>query len=657
MKKYIGIAGLIFLVISAYGRGVYSIHNATQQRMDVSGCMEYVPTAPTATLKDILSDSLQNKFQPFEVFWPRLRQNTADGKHFVFWGKVLVKNETDKVGNYFFETAGFDSVTIYWGGSDHKMTIYKDADLKKSLYDTIGRYCYFGRAHIYILPGEEANVYIRYVRPAAARSMIFNLLLYDVQRYTDFITREFAINGLILGVLLLTFLYSVFLFYAFRERAYLWFCVMELGFLFLLIDWGHFGVAFIGKRQVWALIDKHIEIIIILPSILLGSYMFANNLIRFNVHYPRLHRFFVWFICICLLTVIGAYLYLGDNNLLDGLEYYTYLISVVLILLVSGMAALRKIPYALVMFVSLLVLQLPIFYTIVFNVFLSVHWLEEALCAQSIIWLAIITFKIKSLRDTFIKTQSDLVVSLQNNQELITKQNEELEQKVEERTANLKTANALLSVEKKKSEDLLLNILPAEVAEELKEKGTANAKQFDDVTVLFTDFVNFTESAALLTPQQLVNELDACFRAFDGIISKYDIEKIKTVGDAYMAVAGLPKANTGHAESIVSAAIEINAFMQERLAKLGDSTYEIRMGIHSGSVVAGIVGVKKFAYDIWGDTVNIAARMEQNSEPGKINISQTTYELVRDKFDCAYRGEIDAKGKGMLKMYFVSGGK
>ena len=207
--------------------------------------------------------------------------------------------------------------------------------------------------------------------------------------------------------------------------------------------------------------------------------------------------------------------------------------------------------------------------------------------------------------------------------------------------------------ERKKSDELLLNILPGEVATELKATGATTAKQFDDVTVLFTDFVNFTNAGERMSPQALIDELHTCFKTFDDITSKYGVEKIKTIGDAYLAVAGLPTADPEHAENIVRAAIEINAFMQDRLAKLGERTFEIRIGIHSGSVVAGIVGVKKFAYDIWGDTVNTAARMEQNSEAGKINISQTTYELVRDKFACEYRGEIDAKGKGMLKMYFI----
>ena len=207
--------------------------------------------------------------------------------------------------------------------------------------------------------------------------------------------------------------------------------------------------------------------------------------------------------------------------------------------------------------------------------------------------------------------------------------------------------------ERGKSEKLLLNILPAEVAKDLKSKGVTKAKHFDNVTILFTDFVNFTQAGERMNPETLIEELNTCFKAFDEITGKYGVEKIKTIGDAYLAVAGLPTADPQHAGRVVSAAIEINAFMSDRVAKLGNSTFEVRIGIHSGSVVAGIVGVKKFAYDIWGDTVNTAARMEQNSEAGKINISQTTYELVKDKVTCEYRGEIDAKGKGILKMYYI----
>ncbi len=221
--------------------------------------------------------------------------------------------------------------------------------------------------------------------------------------------------------------------------------------------------------------------------------------------------------------------------------------------------------------------------------------------------------------------------------------------------ANQKRSNQVITAEKQKSEDLLLNILPQEVADELKEKGSAEAKLFDNVTVFFSDFVGFTKVSERLTPKELVNELNVCFSEFDGIMNKYGIEKIKTVGDAYLAVSGLPVPHEDHAQRIIRAANEVKNFMAQRKALYGDRSFEIRIGVHSGNVVAGIVGVRKFAYDIWGDTVNTAARMEQNSEAGRINISESTYTLVKNDFKCTYRGKIQAKNKGELSMYFVEG--
>jgi class 3 adenylate cyclase len=202
----------------------------------------------------------------------------------------------------------------------------------------------------------------------------------------------------------------------------------------------------------------------------------------------------------------------------------------------------------------------------------------------------------------------------------------------------------------------LLNILPSAVAEELKEKGSAEAKLIDEVTVIFTDFKGFTQLSERLSPKALVAEINACFSKFDLIMEKYGVEKIKTIGDSYMAVGGLPNANHTHAKDVVNAALEIQNYMSEHKSKReisGELYFEIRIGVHTGPVVAGIVGVKKFQYDIWGDTVNTASRMESSGEAGKVNISETTYEKVKNDFNCVFRGEIAAKGKGMLKMYFV----
>jgi class 3 adenylate cyclase len=220
--------------------------------------------------------------------------------------------------------------------------------------------------------------------------------------------------------------------------------------------------------------------------------------------------------------------------------------------------------------------------------------------------------------------------------------------------------------EKARSEELLLNILPEEVAEELKAKGEAQAVQIDLVTVLFTDFKGFTAMSEKVTPKDLVRDLNECFSAFDRITGKYGIEKIKTIGDAYMAAGGLPTPNTTHAVDVINAALEMRDFIAEGKAQkmaAGLPYFEIRIGIHSGTVVAGIVGVKKFQYDIWGDTVNTASRMESSGEVGQVNISEATYALVREQagtgqvpglFHFTPRGKVQAKGKGEMEMYFVT---
>lgn len=206
---------------------------------------------------------------------------------------------------------------------------------------------------------------------------------------------------------------------------------------------------------------------------------------------------------------------------------------------------------------------------------------------------------------------------------------------------------------KRRSDELLHNILPEETARELKQKGYAEARQFDSATVLFTDFKGFTRIAEHLSPHDVVEAINECFSAFDKIIEKYHIEKIKTIGDAYMAAGGLPVPDEHNAENVVMAALEMRDFIVELKKQKGEYGFEMRIGIHTGPVVAGIVGIKKFQYDIWGDTVNTAARMESSGGVGKVNISETTYELVKDKFNCIHRGKIEAKGKGEIDMYFV----
>lgn len=216
--------------------------------------------------------------------------------------------------------------------------------------------------------------------------------------------------------------------------------------------------------------------------------------------------------------------------------------------------------------------------------------------------------------------------------------------------------NKLLDQRKAEIENLLLNILPYEVASELQKEGHATPRYYESVSVMFTDFVSFSKIAESMSPQQIVSELNEFFTEMDEIIDKYGLEKIKTIGDSYMCAGGIPTANTTHPIDMVRAGLDIVEYLRQKnklREQAGMPKWEIRIGINTGSIVAGVVGKKKYAYDIWGNTVNIASRMESNGEPGMLNISADTYAAIKDRFDCTHRGKIYAKNVGEIDMYFV----
>ena len=239
----------------------------------------------------------------------------------------------------------------------------------------------------------------------------------------------------------------------------------------------------------------------------------------------------------------------------------------------------------------------------------------------------------------------------------ITRILEKANAQLEVQKAEINQQKMLLEEEQEKSEKLLLNILPYEVARQLKSKGRTGTRQYKLVSVMFTDFKGFSAISKTLEPKDLVSILDSYFAKFDEIISAHYIEKIKTMGDAYMCAGGLPLSSKSNPVDAVLAGLEIQHYMNT----LNDSrvlnnlqVWELRLGIHTGPVVAGVVGKKRFAYDIWGDTVNIASRMEQSGHVGMVNISGVTYECIRDFFDCNYRGKIETKNMGKIDMYFVN---
>jgi class 3 adenylate cyclase len=240
-----------------------------------------------------------------------------------------------------------------------------------------------------------------------------------------------------------------------------------------------------------------------------------------------------------------------------------------------------------------------------------------------------------------------LIKDIVTQSEILETQSKELEEK-----------NASLEVEQEKTDTLLLNILPYEIAEQLKNKGTVDAKIYRRVSVLFTDFKGFTKISEKLSPSEIIKELGVFFAHFDEIIGGHFIEKIKTIGDAYMCVGGLPLRNKSNPIDTVLAGLKMQDFANRINAekiKNGQEPWNLRLGIHTGKVVAGVIGKKKFAYDIWGDTVNTASRMESAGEIGKVNISGDTHKYIEEYFDCEHRGKIEAKNKGEIDMYFVHG--
>ncbi|OGV55241.1 MAG: hypothetical protein A2017_09445 [Lentisphaerae bacterium GWF2_44_16] len=228
------------------------------------------------------------------------------------------------------------------------------------------------------------------------------------------------------------------------------------------------------------------------------------------------------------------------------------------------------------------------------------------------------------------------------------------EQKFQMAEANLKLleSNEIIEMERARSEKLLLNILPARVAKELKETGRTEPECFDEVTVYFSDIVGFTDLSSRLEASVLIAELNDIFTAFDKIIQKNSCERIKTIGDAYLCVCGMPVNNPDNALNILNSAVEMMSFLKKRNLS-SPLKWEIRAGVHTGKVVGGVVGVEKYIYDVFGDTINTASRMESNSMPMKVNVSEETYKHVRDAFKFTERGFLDVKGKGKIRMYFL----
>ncbi len=498
---------------------------------------------------------------------------------------------------------------------------------------------------IFPLPDAPLDTVLQYYIKAKSRIVILPFALGS----SDSIHSTQQVNALYylfyLGMVAMLFFYNFSIYVTSKEIQYLYYSTwVFFATLFFLIIKGYSRLII---PEQFNFILRHTNIISSLGG--LSILLFVESTLRLKEFLPKIIKWYNIGLGLYVLIIISSLLrqFQLASNLSQLVLMYTVILG-----LISGIRIYRKghsfAKYYLYGFIVTLIsmtIYILIFQKVVpFNLFTS-----NSIVVGSAIEMILFSFglgaKIQTINKEKQEAQAVAFNALKDNEQLIYQQNISLESKVEERTREL-------TLEKQKSDDLLLNILPAEVAHELREDGVSEAKNYNNVSVLFTDFVNFTGISETLTPQELVSELHICFKGIDEIIEKYKLEKIKTIGDAYLAVCGLPIKCDTHAINTIQAAKAVLEFIESR--KKAGGLFDIRIGIHSGPVIAGIVGIKKFAYDIWGDTVNTAARMEQNSEAGKINISGATWELVKHQYVTIHRGKIAAKNKGDIDMYFVS---
>ncbi len=487
---------------------------------------------------------------------------------------------------------------------------------------------------------------------------------------------KFNTIGLVMfftGIGIVMFLYHLFIYFSTRDRDFLYYLVILFMMIFVpVLNFG-FAPEFFPDQEWLVTYGPAIGVGI---SVIVGFTMllFTNEFFKVRERLPWLWR---WSMVLLGLFVLPIFPFLSLNSIMAlNLTAMVSLLTLLTVLVIAIQGVISHYPSAwyFVLAQSLflvfgLVTMLAAFEVLPLDEFTRASAPAGA-TAQNIFLAFAIANKLNILRKENDQRKMEVIQQLEENKKLQTKVNRELEQKVQERTTELNLTNKelqrtnlelnstlkLVKEERQKSDDLLLNILPEATAVELKEKGVATPRYYDLVTVLFADFVGFSRVASFLSPEEIIRYLNRYFVAFDQILERHNVEKIKTIGDAYMCAGGIPIANTTNPVDTLKVALEMQAFAIKFKAEgmpglKGD--WDLRVGLHSGELVAGVIGNKKFAYDIWGDTVNIASRLERACEPGKVNISEQTYQLIKDQYPCTYRGEIEIKNIGKIGMYFV----
>ena len=583
-------------------------------------------------------------------------------KTYQYWIKFQIRSQSDKFRQWVLEYPLWSFVDAYVIDENGNTQLKKTGQLREQ---SERDFAVADRNYILLdfYPGESKTCFVKL--DAQANNAWFPKDLSFKLSSKEWIDQKNArfqaqVYALCMAFIVI-FLYNFFIFLSTGDPAYRYYLVLVfLGFLTTLINSGYFlnFFSFLKPTVSWMFYINRFNTNFFTIIVVLFTIEYLN----LKTRYPN--TWYKWFrFCLVLLTIsLIAVVYDYDKGMYPAIP--TFLIATISTVIIGIISIRDKYPGAIYYFIGyssiwvmgFINVAATIFGLIEENDFTIMLGVPFGQTFEMLIFSFALANRINVLRRENELKNEKIIEQLKENEELQTKVNRELESKVAERTREIQEQSQKLAEEKDRSEQLLLNILPKVTAEELKTKGRATPRYYDQVTILFTDFYGFTRISESLSTDYLVQELDYCFQAFDEIITRYNLEKIKTIGDAYMCAGGIPVTNDTHALDAVRAAIEIREFIEQwnqEKHKNGQEMWELRIGLHTGAVTAGVVGKKKFAYDIWGDAVNLASRMEENCEVGKINISYTTYELVKEEYLCHYRGKIEVKNKGLVSMYYV----
>jgi class 3 adenylate cyclase len=605
------------------------------------------------------------------------------------WFKFTIRNNS----------ATDTSVTLAFPGSASKAVLYKKEGEALTLVGKTGWVIAVlkrtipvedGRIDLVLKSHSQTQFYLQIPRtgflfctktPALRSIAAADIMAYN---YVKNVNRPMLLlSHFFTGIFFMFFLFGIIKYMVLgKDRAWLYYALIGLFGLLLTIAQGEYPPLELPSFENLRGIELT-NLLLHVSFIMHG--LFILEILSLKTKYPRITKAINWYLFLKLLFIITyttSWIIAHTGSVLGWIETYDAMFYILLTLgWVFYLAKIRKGFYRYIFlgaltifiahFLSFLVRWFELYYMLPAWLrgdprSVVVKFYSIALVIDMAFYFTGLAHRDRQVEKDKIMFQEQLIQQLEANKQFQEKFTAELEQQVKERTAEVVEEKAeverqsvVIQKEKQKSDELLLNILPAEVAEELKEKGHTTARAFENASILFSDIKGFTHVAENLTAKELVKEIDTYFSAFDRIMLKFGLEKIKTIGDAYIAAGGLPEGNLANASKVVEAAIAMQIvtaqFGKERAA-LGHPFFELRIGIHTGPVVAGVVGIKKFQYDIWGDTVNMAARMEQSGVPGKINISQYTYDLIKNDFSCIHRGKVEAKNKGSVDMYFVESG-